>query len=523
MQNFNILFCFLLALQATTLSAQMNDEECKKALEEANKTRLYAQEAIRHCKINAEEAKMHLEKARYELAKSRHELVKAKRFQILMRAQAIAAKSNYMMEASAKGFLAQIAYQLHNKANGTPYSAYIYEPLIKTLSLLQIENKNPDFNMLPHMPLGVRRLGRIRGLAITTIGEYCYSIEEGGHLLKHKIRQYNTPKERNEKQNLPEILSKKNYAIHSLALSPQKNILAYANDRGLLNFYDLEKNEVFLTITSHNQKRIWDFEFATNGDAVILATEENDKSTSINYNSFDGKKTTLVAKTEIPIKTIARSADGHYIAGIGASPKICIWDSKTGEQIYTLEDIDYPQSPTALAFDPLGRFLAVGYQDGALMIWDLEEAQLDKIPERRYLHKASISSLAFDQQGQRLIAGSLDKSATIWTIRLKKLDTIEYPFLHPEFLPIRLPKHDNWITAVAFNSLGSKAYTGCSDGSIRFWETHPDTYAKQLCKFLSIDMTKNIWERFIGTDDPEKLELYINTPDGKLTPENCCN
>jgi WD40 repeat protein len=82
-------------------------------------------------------------------------------------------------------------------------------------------------------------------------------------------------------------------------------------------------------------------------------------------------------------KSVAWSPDGSRLAGGSFSPKIKervrIWDLASGSLVRALDEI--PGIIGGLAWSPDGRWLAAGFSDGMVRIWDAESGKQDQVLE----------------------------------------------------------------------------------------------------------------------------------------------
>ncbi len=92
---------------------------------------------------------------------------------------------------------------------------------------------------------------------------------------------------------------------------------------------------------------------------------------------------------------------------------VLLWEARTGRPVGRL--VAAGEHPVALAPSPDGHRLAVGTDQGTVLIWDLARRNL---VDRFASHAAAISSLAFTFDGQRVVSGSLDRE-----VHVTRLDT----------------------------------------------------------------------------------------------------
>lgn len=104
-----------------------------------------------------------------------------------------------------------------------------------------------------------------------------------------------------------------------------------------------------------------------------------------------------------------------------------------------------------VAFDPSGRLLASGRQDGAVLLWDVAQRQARRLPES---HPGRVSSVAFSPDGSRL-ASAGGTMLMLWDVAARRL----------------LQRVDLGATVhnVAFSADGRQVATGDEMGRVRVW------------------------------------------------------
>ncbi|MFT5646600.1 MAG: WD40 repeat protein, partial [Aureispira sp.] len=355
------------------------------------------------------------------------------------------------------------------------------------------------------------------------------TVGSDGLLLKWKFDIYGSKAARKDKSNKPEILSSNTSVARTLDISPDGKQLARAGDGDKVLITDAESGQIINELDAHKGRRIWALKYTPNGKAIITAGDDGSGGTAVNYTNMDGATSPIIGKTPYRLTALDVSSNGEYLAGIGKSSEVWIWNLKNQRREFLLNDPRSEKNATAVAFNPQGRFVAVGYQDGTMMIWDMNKVNEDPtyLPEKFLQHGSSISDVEFNKDGTMLIVGSLDKTATLWTIRDEKFrgygDAKEFPYLGAQYNPIKLTDHSDWVTSVAFSNDGTKAITGTANGHLKLWEVDMTLYADQICDIIRQNLSDKSWRRHIGTDDPTGRTLYIETPNGgRRIPYSTC-
>jgi WD40 repeat protein len=462
------------------------------------------------------------------------ERLKAIKTKGLSLAQSISVKSWKVEDPDVQSLLALEAHEINKSSEGKPNDAYVYEALYKAVDKMQNVKDNPDFNTLSIPPVGLDRLGSVRSIVVSNKQDEkdtkVYTTGSDGWLLKWNLTQFKSKEDRNKNGKPEEIAKNKSDKVsRTLDMSIDGKYLARGGDLEYIELFDVAKKDRVLTINAHRSRRVWDLEFMPDGNAIISAGDDG----SIKYSNLKGQVTPIVEGLKNRVTNISLSGDGQHVAGVGNSSDVSIWNVRTGQEEFKLDNPYNKRNATAVAISPAGRFVAVGYQDGALLIWDIYDyiqKRNDYRPDRLLNHSAKINDIAFSDDGTSILVAGLDKRATLWKIWDRRYENFnnekEFPFKDPKFQPIRLEDHSDWVLSVAFSHDGKKAITGCADGTVKMYEIEMSRYAEQICGMVRKNLSNRDWKKYIGTDDtekdPSKQKLYIITADGKRSPLSTC-
>ena len=519
----------LTAMQAAKI-AEKNARNAAKAkrdaLNEKRKADIAREQAERD-RDYARAMQAEADKAKDEAVKQKEIATKVKGLSL---AQSIAVKSMKEENEDIQGLLAKEAYELNNANEGNPQDAFVYDAIYKALLTLEEVNKNnPEFNALDQAPDGRDRVGRIRSLQVPEGDGKIYTVGSDGLLLKWNFGIYGSMAARKDKTNKPEVLSSNLSVSRALDISPDGKFLARAGDADKVIITDAERGQDLSYVDANKGKRIWDLRYTPSGDGLIVLGDAGEGTTSILYANMDGATSPIIAKTPERLTSIDVSSDGKYVAGVGKTDIVNIWNIQNQRREFELKDGQSDKFATAVAFNPQGRFVCVGYQDGTIIIWDLNRMQNDPnyTPEKFLNHSSKISDVAFSEDGSMLVVGSLDKSATLWKIRDEAYrgyeNFEEFPYTNPKYTPIKLNNHQDWVTSVGFSNDGSRVLTATANGEVKIWEVDMTIYADQICDIIRMNLSDKSWKKYVGTDDPNERELFIETPDGgRRIPLSTC-
>jgi WD40 repeat protein len=143
------------------------------------------------------------------------------------------------------------------------------------------------------------------------------------------------------------------------------------------------------------------------------------------------------------------SGDATWLAS--ASDDLTIWDSATGSQFATIQQLSWV---TAMAFSPDKKLIATGHDDGRVQIWETETQEL-RLALRE--HKAAVSALAFSPSGDRLAIAGEDRLIQIIDLAAKK--RIQ-----------SLAGHTDRIPALAWHADGNLLASAGWDTTARLWD-----------------------------------------------------
>ncbi|PCH43310.1 WD40 repeat-like protein [Wolfiporia cocos MD-104 SS10] len=153
------------------------------------------------------------------------------------------------------------------------------------------------------------------------------------------------------------------------------------------------------------------------------------------------------------VTALAYSSDGKYIASGYEDGAVVTWDPVTGRRRGNLEE--HTSSVCTLEFSPDGIKLASGSSDRTIIIWN--SATGIKLQELRG-HEGFVHCITFSPDGKLLASSSVD-----FTIRIWDLENSASPQKHV------LTGHTAMVMHVAFSPDGTKILSASSDCLARVW------------------------------------------------------
>ena len=376
----------------------------------------------------------------------------ALRLRMLSLSREMAVKSRHLIDPQLKALLAYQAYQFNRDHNGDPFQPEIYEALYYSKKALSDGSFNADKTHNQAIKSMVSRTGGL------------YSAGNDGKLTK-TLWVDDKPQ--------TTLLLNSQFAIECLDISTDESHAVFGTLLGEVIYYDLiGKTTIF-------SQKIYDKKVS----AVFL-----DGSQIVTV-GMDGKVHLLNLQGEI-VHSLTTNEEV-----LDASLKNSrLWlATKNGEVIEVNSDqqVDSRFTPyqnknlTSLAVNKSGKLAAIGYRQGEIVIWDLQQSKAIQILPG---HTAAITDLHFDEKDKFLISGSYDRSIRLW-----QLDKLQEP-------PLTIQDHDSWVSAISFDPSGNYFYSGVFGGIQRRFTTHAEDMTQDLCRQLSRNLTQQEWAEYVADD-----------------------
>jgi energy-coupling factor transporter ATP-binding protein EcfA2 len=151
------------------------------------------------------------------------------------------------------------------------------------------------------------------------------------------------------------------------------------------------------------------------------------------------------------INSVAFNPNGKMLASGSEDGSIIFWDVENGQPIGQAL-MEHTDSIRSVVFSPDGKTLASGSYDGTIILWDVETRQ----PIGQPLTGHPKSSVAFSPDGKTLALGSWE-TIILWDVETRQSIG-------------QLSRHTNVVDLIAFSPDGKKLASASNDNSLLLWD-----------------------------------------------------
>jgi WD40 repeat protein len=244
--------------------------------------------------------------------------------------------------------------------------------------------------------------------------------------------------------------------IKHAAFSPDGKLIATASSDNTARIWDDSTGAPLHTLSRHSADVMYT-EFSPSGDRLVTAGHDR----RVYLWRRDGSVVDSIALDE-PVRLAVFDPQGYLIAVGGEDGAVRLWNVERHEVI-RLDG--HRGAVRAIAFRNDGQFLATGGADSTVHLWRLARPVVDSgsvHPAGRLVHAAGVNDVTFSPDGRELATASDDSTARRWiceTGRLKDTLASRTDFTHWGF-----------VVRVRYARDGRRLVTAGEDGMARLWD-----------------------------------------------------
>ena len=211
-----------------------------------------------------------------------------------------------------------------------------------------------------------------------------------------------------------------NALIADISYSPDGTKIAAASQDGIVRIYDSATVKILIEFNT-NLGGIQQIAFSPEGNRLAIANDKGD----VIYDAITGEIILTLAGHGDSIRSsgIAFSPDGKRIATSGNDATIKIWDSETGDELFSLKGHTGPTYD--VVFSPDSKYLASSSVDRTIKIWTLpKQGEQFNEPLTLYGNGGAVYRLAFSPDGTRIVSTGRDQVVHVYELNVEDLIAI---------------------------------------------------------------------------------------------------
>lgn len=292
--------------------------------------------------------------------------------------------------------------------------------------------------------------------------------------------------------------------VRAVRYSPDGKSIVSAGTDGALRIWDATTG---ILIKRLKDEGLSAEAIAWNHDGRYLAAGYNSGQTIIWDMTTD--KPALTIGGSDPILGISFNSDNSLLATANALGVAYIYDTKTGKQIAKIDanqQLGWGLASKDLwlsnaLFSPDGKYLATGYSNGKILIWDWQTKQvhidLYQSPEITRAHEDYIEAITYNADGSLLASASDDGTVIVWNMDPNIDDRNKFTFRD----------HIATVNDVAFSRDGNFLISGGADQLVKIWDLHEGSHIVQPTLYgntsliRGVDVSPNNKHIISGSDD----------------------
>ncbi len=262
----------------------------------------------------------------------------------------------------------------------------------------------------------------------------------------------------------------------ALAFFPDGRTLVTGGVNGNVTLWDIRTRSVVRKLRFPTA--VWWVAVSPDGKLLAVQTKaDNNPESSVEVQDIASGDVLYRHKVPNGKGGLEFSPDGRSLAALGCcepDSAIQVWAARSGAELFS----PYVDGhATSIAFSSDGRLLAVGTEDGKVMLWDTRNGSPVGSPIQ--VATGAVNPISFSPDGRLFAASSADQTATLWDLRSRK--RLGNPF----------PVEQGSIPVARFAASGDLVIDNLTDTAL--WPADVQRWMGFACEVAGRDLTRTEW------------------------------